>query len=131
MEQRVINPWRWQDRFGYSQAIEIRAADRILFCAGQVSVDADGTIVHAGDLRAQLGQAFDNLETVLGQAGFSLANVVRLDYFTTDPDGFGANDDLVKERFRAAGHVPASVLIGVARLGSPDLLVEIEATAVK
>ncbi len=131
MEQRVINPWRWQDQFGYSQAIEIRGAERILFCAGQVSIDAEGNIVHAGDLRAQLNQAFDNLEAVLSQAGFSLANVVRLNYFTTDPDGFGANDDVVKQRFAAAGHVPASVLIGVARLGAPDLLIEIEATAVK
>ena len=131
MEQRVVNPWKWQDQFGYSQAIEIGAAERMLFCAGQVSIDADGSIVHAGDLRAQLNQAFDNLETVLDQAGFSLSNVVRLDYFTTDPDGFGANDDVVKRRFEAAGHVPASVLIGVARLGAPELLVEIEATAVK
>ena len=46
--------------------------------------DADGKPVHAGDMRAELGQALDNLETVLGQAGLGLADVVRLNYYTTD-----------------------------------------------
>ena len=131
MEQRVINPWKWQDDYGFSHGIEVRGGERVLYCAGQASIDADGKLVHPGDMRAQLNQAFDNLEAVLTQAGFSLSDVVRLSYFTTDPDLFIASDDVIKSRLAGAGSPPVGVLLGVARLGHPEFLVEIEATAVK
>src|SRR5215212_8042944 len=85
VEQRVINPWTWQDEFGYVQAQEVSSAQRTLFCAGQTSVDAEGRAVHPEDMRAQITQAMDNLETVLRQAGAELSDVVRLNYYTTDP----------------------------------------------
>jgi enamine deaminase RidA (YjgF/YER057c/UK114 family) len=79
---------------------------------------------------AQVNQALDNLETVLSEAGMTLANVVRLNYFTTDVEGFfGAGEQLGK-RLADAGCHPASTLLGVARLAFPELMVEIEATAV-
>ena len=56
MGRRVINPWTWQDQFGFVQALEVTGSERALFCAGQTSSDADGNPVHAGDMRAQLGQ---------------------------------------------------------------------------
>ena len=80
MEQRAINPWTWQDAFGFSQAIEVKGQNRVLVCAGQTSVDANGSPAHPGDMAAQAAQALDNLETVLKQAGMSLSNVVRLNY---------------------------------------------------
>jgi enamine deaminase RidA (YjgF/YER057c/UK114 family) len=82
VEQRVINPWTWQDEFGYVQAQEVSSAQRTLFCAGQTSVDADGRTVHPESMSAQITQAMDNLETVLRQAGAELSDVVRL---TTTP----------------------------------------------
>ena len=78
MERRNVNPWSWQDQFGFSQAIEVSGQQRILICSGQTSNDADGNTLHAGDMRGQVGAALDNLETVLGAAGFSLSDVVRL-----------------------------------------------------
>ncbi|MDQ4043481.1 MAG: Rid family hydrolase, partial [Actinomycetota bacterium] len=69
MERRVINPWTWQDNFGYVQANEV-GGRRVLYCAGQTSVDDDGNSVNEGDMRAQLLQALDNLETVLREGGF-------------------------------------------------------------
>ena len=81
MERRVINPWTWRDQFGFVQANEISGAQRVLVCAGQGSVDAGGRPVHAGDRRAQVGQALRNPETVLGQAGLGLANIVRLRFY--------------------------------------------------
>jgi enamine deaminase RidA (YjgF/YER057c/UK114 family) len=77
-ETRAVNPWQWQDRFGFSQGVEVRGAERVLYCAGQTSVDADGAPLHPGDMSAQMNQALNNLETVLDQAGLKLANVVRL-----------------------------------------------------
>ena len=130
MEQRVINPWTWQDEFGYVQAQEVSSAQRTLFCAGQTSVDAEGRAVHTEDMRAQITQAMDNLETVLRQAGAELSDVVRLNYYTTDVARFFGAYDAVVARLSRAGCSPASTLLGVARLAFPELLVEIEATAV-
>jgi enamine deaminase RidA (YjgF/YER057c/UK114 family) len=83
MEREVVNPWTWQDAFAFVQGNRVRGAERLLFCAGQTSVDSEGRPVHSGDMRAQLVQALDNLETVLRAAGMSLSDVVRLNYYTT------------------------------------------------
>ncbi len=129
MEREIVNPWTWQDRYGFVQANAVRGAERIVFCAGQTSVDPDGKPLHAGDMRAQVGQALDNLEAVLRQAGLGLADVVRLDYFVTDVEAFLGAGDVLAERFQATGCRPASTLLGVAALALPELMVEIEATA--
>jgi enamine deaminase RidA (YjgF/YER057c/UK114 family) len=128
--QRTINPWTWQDALGFSQAIEAASGERTLYCAGQTSVDADGAPMHPGDMAAQLGQALDNLEVVLDQAGYALSNVVRLNYYVTDVDSFFAHQDVLLARLSAAGVQPSGTLLGVTRLAFPELLVEIEATAV-
>src|SRR5687768_2920565 len=129
MERRSINPWSWQDQFGFVQANEVSGAGRVLVCSGQTSVDADGTPVHAGDMRAQCAQAIDNLETVLRDAGFTLADVVRLNYYTTDVDAFFEAADVLGERLGAKGCRPASTLLGVTRLAFPELMIEMEAIA--
>jgi enamine deaminase RidA (YjgF/YER057c/UK114 family) len=131
MEQRIINPWKWQDQFGFVQAHEISGGQRVLYCAGQASVDAEGKPAHAGNMRAQVNQALDNLEKVLAEGGFSLSQVVRLNYYTTNVDQLIANWDAVTNRLSQAGCRPASTLLGVSRLAFPELLVEIEATAVQ
>jgi enamine deaminase RidA (YjgF/YER057c/UK114 family) len=129
-ETRAVNPWKWQDQFLFSQGIEVRGSERVLYCAGQTSVDANGAPLHPGDMAAQVTQALDNLETVLNQAGFKLANVVRLNYYTRDVAAFMAAASTFGPRLHAAGCRPASTLLGVASLFHPDILVEIEATAV-
>lgn len=130
MESQLVNPWTWQDQFGFAQGVEVRGVERMLVCAGQTSSDADGRTVHAGDMAAQMNQCLDNLETVLRQAGLGLANVVRLNYYTTDVDAWLESAGTWGNRLAEAGCRPASTLLGVTRLAFPDLLVEIEATAV-
>jgi enamine deaminase RidA (YjgF/YER057c/UK114 family) len=129
MERRIINPWTWQDQFGFVQANEVSGAGRVLYCAGQTSVDAGGRPVHAGDMRAQITQALDNLETVLEKAGFTLGNVVRLNYYTPNLDLLLANWDVIGARLVKAVCRPASTALQVSRLAFAELLVEIEATA--
>jgi enamine deaminase RidA (YjgF/YER057c/UK114 family) len=101
-----------------------------VFCAGQASADPDGAILHPNDIGAQLNQSFDNLEIVLEQAGSNLSQVVRLNYYTTDVDALLAVWNLIAERLDKAGCRPSSTLLGVARLAFPEMLIEIEATAV-
>jgi len=131
MEQRITNPWSWQEPFGFVHAHEVKAAQSVLYCAGQLSTNEDGHPVHVGDLRAQVSQAFDNLERVLQGAGYTLADVTRLNYYTTDVDGLLANWDVIVNRLSVGGCQCSSTLLGVARLAYPEMMIEIEATAAK
>jgi enamine deaminase RidA (YjgF/YER057c/UK114 family) len=130
VENRKINPWTWQDQFGFSQAVETRGHRRVLRCAGQTSVNANGAPIHDGDMAAQIAQALSNLETVLQAADMALANVVRLNLYVTDIDAALENFGPMEERLAAAGIQPAITLLGVSRLFIPSLLVEMEADAV-
>lgn len=130
MQKRAINPWTWQDQLGFSQAIEVAEAQKTVYCAGQLSVDADGRPLHPGDMEAQFNCALDNLEQVLGQTGLGLADVVRLNYYVTDVEAFEDAAPKLDARLRAAGCKPASTLLGIARLAMPEAMIEIEATAV-
>jgi enamine deaminase RidA (YjgF/YER057c/UK114 family) len=131
MEQRKVNPWTWQDQFGFSQAIEVTGAQRVLYCAGQTSTAPDGTTLHPDDMRGQTGAALDNLETVLRESGLSLSDVVRLNIYVTDVDRYFAEGvEEVGRRLAAAGVQPAATLLGISRLAFPELLIELEATAV-
>jgi enamine deaminase RidA (YjgF/YER057c/UK114 family) len=125
---KPVNPWTWQDAFGYSQAVEVSGGTRTLYCAGQTSVDSSGNPLYPRDMGRQLVQALDNLETVLKQAGMTFANVVRLNYYVTDVPAF------LQASAKAAEHLggvkPPGTLLGVASLFHPDVVIEIEATAV-
>jgi len=130
MERTTVNPWQWSVSMGFNQGEIVAGAARTLFLAGQASVDGDGAPQHVGDLAAQIGLALDNIESVLGAADMSLANVVRLNIYTTDVDAFFEHYGVLAGRLGAAGVAPPGSLIGVARLAYPELLVELEATAV-
>ena len=125
-----VNPWTWQDQLGFSQGIDVRGAERVLYCAGQTSVDPNGQPLHVGDFTKQVLQAIDNLETVLSKTNLRLSNVVRLNYYVLDMDAFMAAAAEFGPRLHAAGCKPASTLLRVTGLFHPDILVEIEATAV-
>jgi enamine deaminase RidA (YjgF/YER057c/UK114 family) len=130
MDIRPVNPWTWQDKFTYSQGAEVTGGTRTLYCAGQAAVDDQGNPVHPGDMAAQLGQAFDNLEAVLRKAGMSLSNLVRLNIYTTDIASFLAASGVVEQRLADVACKPPGTLLGVAALFHPAIVVELEATAV-
>jgi enamine deaminase RidA (YjgF/YER057c/UK114 family) len=129
MERKAVNPWDWSLKIGFNQAEIIEGQRRQLICSGQTSVDADGNPRHAGDMRAQVGLAMDNVEAVLAGADMTLADVVRFNIYTTDVDELLSCFDVIAGRFGAAGVQPPSTLLGVTRLAAPDLMVELEATA--
>ena len=131
MDRRSTNPWTWQDELNFSQAVEVAGATRTLYCAGQISVDADGAPLHLGDMEAQFHRALDNLELVLSQAGFALGDLVRLNYYVTDIPAFHEAKDRVGARLVAAGCKPSSTLLGVNALAMPGIVIEIEATAAR
>lgn len=131
-EKRIINPWTWQDKYGFVQSNEVTNFQRILFTAGIVSVDREGNLLHGGDMEKQMNQIINNMEVLLEQANFELSDVVRFTYYTTDVNGFtkASKNGLIK-RLKSSDCKPATSLIGVKSLFHPDCLVEIEAIVVK
>ena len=131
MKRKIVNPWTWQDKFGFVQANDVSDVQRMIFCAGIVSVDEDGNLLHPNDMEKQMEQVLDNIETRLKEAGTNLSHVVKFTYYTTDVAAFGnAAATVLANRLTKGNCKPATSLIGVASLFHPDCVVEIEATAI-
>jgi enamine deaminase RidA (YjgF/YER057c/UK114 family) len=129
----LVNPEGIPQPDAYRQ-VAIATGTRTVYLAGQVARTADGEPVGSGDLAAQVEQAFVNVATALAAVGGSFADVAKLTVYVVDwqPEKMGA---LLEGAVRAAARADVDpvrpiTLIGVAALAEPDLLVEIEATAV-
>jgi len=92
-------------------------------------MNADGQ-PRDGHIGEQLAVAVDNLEAVLGEAGMSLANLVRLNVYTTDVDQLFPHYGVLAARLGAARVSPTTTMLEVSRLAIPGQLVELEGTAV-
>lgn len=130
MQRSDVNPWEWSKNFGFSQAVEVVEAERLLLCSGQTAVGTDGSPPATSDVGEQLRLALANLITVLQSAGFDRSDIVRLTIYTTEIDELLAAYGPIRAEFLGAG-LPASTLLGVTRLAFPELKVEIEATAAR
>jgi enamine deaminase RidA (YjgF/YER057c/UK114 family) len=122
-----INPSSWSLKLGFDQAQLVEGHRRLLVCSGQDAVDAEGRPQHPGDMAAQLELALDNLEAVVAAAGMTLANIVRLNAYTTDVDQLFEHFPRITERFGDSRY--ATSVLGVAQLPA-QFLVMLEATAV-
>src|SRR5690606_2448442 len=130
MQRRDINPTDWLLGYGINHGIEVTGGQRTLYLSGQTSNGPDGAPMHAGDLEAQFRLAWSNLKDALAGAGMEPSNVVRLNLYTTDiPPLMSAAERLVPI-YAADGCRPVCTLLGVASLFEPELMVELEATAV-
>ncbi len=130
VERAAVNPWAWSVQMGYNQGEIVAGHARTLYCSGQTAMSGDGKPQHDGDMAAQLALSLDNLEAVLGEAGMSLANLVRLNIYATDVDLLFQHYGVLASRLGAAGVAPTTTMLGVARLAIPVLMVELEGTAV-
>ncbi|MBM0203639.1 RidA family protein [Micromonospora sp. H61] len=114
--------------------LSIATGSKLVFLAGQVARDAEGRKVGEGDLAAQVEQCYLNIGTALAEIGGSFGDVAKLTIYVVDwsPDKM----PLLGEGVARAGAklgvdlVKPITLLGVSALGEPDLLVEVEATAV-
>ena len=127
MERTSINPHTWTVGLGFDQAVLFEGSQRMLVCSGQDAVDADGKPQHPGDMAAQLELALDNLEAIVDAADMTLANIVRLNVYTTDVDEAIRHFPRISDRFGTSRY--ATSVLGVAHLPA-QFLVMLEATAV-
>ena len=130
MERTAVNPVTWSIEMGFNQGEVVSGHTRTLYISGQTAMSSDGRPEHDGDMAAQLALAVDNLEAVLSGAGMSLANLVRLNVYTTDFDELLKHWGSLAGRFADSDGGFASTLLGVTLLAAPGLLVILEATAV-
>jgi enamine deaminase RidA (YjgF/YER057c/UK114 family) len=130
MERTAVNPVTWSVEMGFNQGELVTGQARTLYCSGQTAMSGDGKPQHDGDMAAQLALSLDNLEAVLGAAGMSLPNLVRLNVYATDVDLLFQHYGVLASRLGAARVAPATTMLGVTRLAIPGQLVELEGTAV-
>jgi len=121
-------------KVGVYRQVSVATGSKLVFIAGQVAWDADGTTVGEGDLAAQVERCYLNVGTALAGAGGSFEDVAKLTVYVVDwtPDKMPL---FLEGAARAAAKlgvtpVPPGTLVGVAALDVPEHLVEIEATAV-
>lgn len=130
LERTAVNPVTWSLEMGFNQGEVVSGATRTLYVSGQTAMSHQGRPEHDGDLAAQLALSVDNLEAVLTAAGMSLANLVRLNVYTTDVDALLPHYGELAGRLGAAGVSLTTTMLGVSRLAIPGQLVELEGTAV-
>jgi 2-iminobutanoate/2-iminopropanoate deaminase len=120
--------------FGMYSHGMIAPGGELVVVAGQVGADRAGKLIGPGDVVAQTRQAFENVRAVLEAAGSGVRQIVRFQTFLThaaDIEGFMQARKELFPRYFPDGVYPPNTLLVVSRLVVPELLVEIEAMAVK
>ncbi len=130
MQKKTHNPTPWLQGFGLNHGIEVSGGTRTLYLSGQTASDAGGNPMHPGDMAAQYKAAWQCLLDALASADMDATNIVRLNFYVTDMAAFMTSAEEIMPIHAATGAQISSTLLGVKELYHPDIMVEIEATAV-
>jgi enamine deaminase RidA (YjgF/YER057c/UK114 family) len=130
MATHFINPPALGPTKGWTHVVA-STGGRTIYVSGQVGVDERGRVAGSGDLKAQTEQAFANIDTALKAAGVTFADMVKMNIYVVGlkPEHVPVIRE-VRARYVNLANPPASTLVGVTALVSPDWLIEIEAVAV-
>lgn len=109
----------------YSNGVEVAAGQKLVFCSGQLGVTRDGVIPATATEQAAL--CFDNIATILAEAGLGLEHIVRINAYVSGREHLRPYMDVRNARF--AEPLPASTLMVVSGFARPEFFVEIEAIA--
>ncbi|HEV2417747.1 MAG TPA: RidA family protein [Terriglobia bacterium] len=122
---KIFSGTPWEPMVGYARAVQ---AGEVVYVSGTTGTDPSGKVLAPGDAYAQAQQAIRNIENALKRLGLGLEHVVRTRIYVTEIDRW---QEVAKAHAEFFGEIhPATSMIGIARLVDPEMLVEIEATAV-
>lgn len=130
MKVRIVRPEFLPAPSAYAHVVKATGGTTI-YIAGQVALDADANLIGEGDVIGQAEQAYANVGIALKAAGAGFADVVKLTIYIVDyKTEYGAPLRRLRERIFPAPNQPVCTVVGVAALGRPGLLIEVDATAV-
>lgn len=112
----------------FSHATTIEAKGRLVFISGMTARRADGTMAGVGDIEAQTRQVCENLKAAVEAAGGSMNDICRVDVYIRNMEQFAGIHKIRREYFKEP--LPASTMVEVTKMTSPDALIEISAIAV-
>ncbi|MFN0041133.1 MAG: RidA family protein [Burkholderiales bacterium] len=128
--RKFINPAGVRRVGAFSHAVAAQGGVTI-HVSGQIALGMDGTIVGAGDLRAQTAAVFENVKIILEEAGATCEDLVKITQYVVGlkPEHRAIITE-VRNRYVSQTHPPASTMVGVPSLVMDGLLIEVEAVAV-
>ena len=112
----------------FSQAIEADAKGKLVFISGMTARRADGSIAAVGDIEGQTRQVCENIKAAVEAAGGSMDDICRVDVYVRNIEHFDKIHKVRREYFGSPP--PASTMVEVTKMVSPDYLIEINAIAV-
>ena len=128
MKQQVTSDKIRQPSGHFSQATVIEARGKLVFISGMTSRKADGTIAGIGDIEVQTRQVCENLKAAVEAAGGTMDDIVRVDVYVRNMEHFDQIHKVRREYFKAPA--PASTMVEICKMTSPEYLIEINAIAV-
>lgn len=128
MKEQITSPKLRQPNGHFSHATTIEARGKLVFISGMTARAVDGSITGIGDIEAQTRQVCENLKAAAEAAGGSLADICRVDVYVRNIEHFDIIHKVRREYFHAP--VPASTMVEVSKMVSPEYLIEISAIAV-
>ena len=128
MKKQITSDKIRQPSGHFSQATMIEARGKLVFISGMTSRRADGSIAGIGDIEAQTKQVCENLKSAVEAAGGNMDDIVRVDVYVRNMEHFDKIHKVRREYFKAPA--PASTMVEICKMTSPDYLIEINAIAV-
>jgi len=127
-KQQIVSKKLRQPSGHFSHATAVAADGKLVFISGMTSRRADGSIAGIGDIEAQTRQVCENLKAAVEEAGGTLDDICRVDVYVRNMEHFEAIHKVRREYFKAPA--PASTMVEVTKMTSPEYLIEINAIAV-
>lgn len=128
MKQQITTDKLRQPNGHFSQATVIEAQGKLVFVSGMTSRRPDGTIAGIGDVSEQTRQVCENIKAAMEAAGGTLDDVVRVDVYVRNMEHFDKIHAVRREYFKPP--LPASTMVEITKMTSPDYLIEINAIGV-
>jgi len=128
MKKQITSDKIRQPTGHFSQATMIEARGKLVFISGMTARRADGSIAGIGDIEAQTEQVCENLKAAVEAAGGNMDDIVRVDVYVRNMEHFDQIHKVRREYFKAPA--PASTMVEICKMTSPDYLIEINAIAV-